>query len=179
MVSIYNNFFALHFVKPSDSSVEIEQIHEFFLFLTKENIDITCLNKVKWQKRFIHENYFLVTEAKASSFHGSVIIAKKGIQIKEVRPITSRKNSNGQALEIIGVNLETPIDGNLWIISVYNSPNQDLNSNDIFDSNLQNMLSCGDFNSPHQELNCTYYTENSEKLLETIDAGNLKLLNNG
>ena len=54
------------------------KIHEWFLFLSIENIDIACLNEVKkWQKRFVHEKYFIVTEAKASNFHGSVIIAKK------------------------------------------------------------------------------------------------------
>ena len=94
------------------------KIYELFLFLTNEKIDIVCLNEVKkWQKRFKHEKYFIVTEAKASNFHGSVIIAKKGIKFKEVRPITSRKNSSRQALEIIGVHLETPIIGNLWIIN--------------------------------------------------------------
>ena len=41
------------------------------------------------------------------------------------------------------------------------------------------MFIFGDFNSPHQELNCTYNTENSEKLLEKIDDRNFKLLNNG
>ena len=134
-----------------------------FLILTKENIDIVCLNEVKkLHKLFAHENYFIVAEAKASSFHGSVIIAKKGIKVKEIRPITTTKNSNGQALEIIGVNLETPIIGNLWIINVYNSPNQELNINEISDSNLQNMFICGNFNSPHQELNCTYKTKNCE-----------------
>ena len=69
-------------------------------------------------KTFAHENYFIVTEAKASSFHGSVIMAKKDITVKEIKPITTTKNSNQQALEIIGVNLETPIIGNLWIINV-------------------------------------------------------------
>ena len=148
------------------------KIHELFLFLTKENINIACLNEVKnWQKRFVHEKYFIVTEAKASNFHGSVIIAKKGINVKEVRPIISRKNSNGQALEIIGVNLETAIIGNLWIINVYNSPNQDLNTAEIFDTNPQNVFKCGDFNSPNQELNCKHNTENGEKLPEIIDEG--------
>ena len=41
------------------------------------------------------------------------------------------------------------------------------------------MLICGDFSSPHQELNCTYNTENGKKLLEMIDDGNFKQLNNG
>ena len=156
------------------------KIHELFLFLTKEKIDNVCLNEFKkWQKPFAHENYFIVTEAKASSFHGSAIIAKKGITVKEIKPITIRRNSNGQALEIIGVNLETSIIGNLWIINVYNSHNQELNINEIFDSNLKNIFICGDFNSPHQELNFPYNTKNGEKLLEIIDDGNFKLLNNG
>ena len=156
------------------------KIYELFLFLTNENNDIVCLNEVKkWQKHFTHEKNFIVTEAKASSFHASIIIAKKVLKVKEVRSITSRKNSNGQTLEIIGVNLETTIIGNLWIINVYNSPNQNLNFSEIFDSNLQNMLICGDFNSPYQELNCTYNTKNGKKLLEIIDNGNFKLLKNG
>ena len=75
--------------------------------------------------------------------------------------------------------LETPIIGNLWLINVYNSPNQELNINEILDSNLQNLFISGDFNCPDQELNCTYNTKNGEKLLEIIDDGNFKLLNNG
>ena len=68
------------------------KIHDLFLFLKKLNIDIVCLIEVKkWQKRFAHENYFIVTEAKASSFYGFVIVAKKSITVKEVRPITTRK----------------------------------------------------------------------------------------
>ena len=90
-----------------------DKTHELFFFFTKENIEIVCLNEVKnWQKRVVHENYFIVREPKPSSFYGSVVIAKKSIKIKEVRPITFRKNSNGQALMIIGVSLETPITGN-------------------------------------------------------------------
>ena len=73
--------------------------------------------------------------------------------------------------------METPIIENFWIINVYNSPNQDLNKTEIFDNNPQNVFICGDFNS-HQELNCTYNTENDEKLLEIIE-GKFKLLNNG
>ena len=42
-------------------------------------------------KPFAHRNYFNVTEAKASSFHGSVIIAKKGITVKEIKQITTKK----------------------------------------------------------------------------------------
>ena len=140
-----------------------------------------CL--LKWSqemaKTFHTWKIFHCNRSKKSNFHGSVIIAKKGIKVKEVRPITSRENSNGQALEIIDVNLETPIIGNLWIINVYNSPNQNLNFNAIFYCNLQNMLICGDFNSSRQELNCTYNSKNGEKRPEIIDDRNFKLLNNG
>ena len=74
--------------------------------------------------------------------------------------------------------LETSTIGNLWIIIAYNFPNQDVNFTEVFDSNHQNFFICGYFNSPHQELNCTYNAENDEKLLENIDDGNLKLLKN-
>ena len=49
----------------------------------------------------------------------------------------------------------------------------------IFESNLQNMFKLKNFNSPYQELNCTYITGNGRKLLDIIDDGNLKLWNNG
>ena len=105
---------------------------------------------------------------KGKQFFCSVIMAKKGIRVKVVRSIISRKNNNGQALEIIGVNWETPIIGNFWIINVYLSTNQDLNLNETFFSNHQNLFICV---SPHQELNCTYNTENSEILLDIFDDG--------
>ena len=41
------------------------------------------------------------------------------------------------------------------------------------------MFLCGDINSPHQELNCSYDSENGKKLLANIDEGTFKLLNNG
>ena len=44
---------------------------------------------------------------------------------------------------------------------------------------MTNVFVCGDFNSPHQELNCAYDSENGEKLLNLIDNGHFKLLNNG
>ena len=44
---------------------------------------------------------------------------------------------------------------------------------------MSNVFVCGDFNSPHQELNCSYDSENEEKLLNLIDNGHFKLLNNG
>ena len=44
---------------------------------------------------------------------------------------------------------------------------------------MKNVFICGDFNAPHQELNCTYNTENGNKEIETIENGTFKLLNNG
>ena len=44
---------------------------------------------------------------------------------------------------------------------------------------MKNVFIFEDFNAPHQELNCTYYTENGDKIIETIEAGKFKLLNNG
>ena len=38
------------------------EIHELFLFLTKGKVDNVWLNEVKkWQKRFVHEKYFIAT----------------------------------------------------------------------------------------------------------------------
>ena len=44
---------------------------------------------------------------------------------------------------------------------------------------MKNIFICGDFNAPHQELNCTYNTENGDKIIEIIETGIFKLLNNG
>ena len=108
-----------------------KQTFRIVLVAYEENIDIVCINEFKkLRKRFAYEKKLVVTETKTSSYYGSVIIAKKGINVRGLRPITSKKNTNEQAVEIIGVNLETPI-------SFYFSLNQDLNFNQIFDSNLE------------------------------------------
>ena len=75
--------------------------------------------------------------------------------------------------------MEPPIIGNLWIINIYSSTDQDLNYNELFDSNPQSMFICGDFSFSHQELKYTYNIENGKKVQEIIDDGNFKLLNNG
>ena len=49
----------------------------------------------------------------------------------------------------------------------------------MFVSGLKNVFICGVFNAPHQELNFTYKNENGEKIVETIENANFKLLNNG
>ena len=44
---------------------------------------------------------------------------------------------------------------------------------------MTNVFVCDDFNSPHQELNCSYDSENGEKLMNLIYNSHFKLLNNG
>ena len=44
---------------------------------------------------------------------------------------------------------------------------------------MKNVFICGDFNAPHQELSCTYNIENGDKIIETIEIGKFKILNNG
>ena len=46
---------------------------------------------------------------------------------------------------------------------------------------MKNVYICGEFNTPHiiAHIHCTYHTENSDKILETIETGTFKLLNNG
>ena len=44
---------------------------------------------------------------------------------------------------------------------------------------MKNVFVCADFNAPHQEPNCSYYSENGEKLLKIIDEGAFNMLSNG
>ena len=43
---------------------------------------------------------------------------------------------------------------------------------------MKNVFICGDFNAPHQELNCTYNAENGDNIIEIIETATFKLLNN-
>ena len=49
----------------------------------------------------------------------------------------------------------------------------------VFSERMSNVFVCGDFNSTHRELNSSYDCENGEKLLNLIEKGHFKLLNNG
>ena len=51
-----------------------------------------------------------------------------------------------------------------------------LSSKKIFSGKLKNVFLCGDFNAPHPELNCSYDSENGEKIPKVIDEGTFKLL---
>ena len=48
-----------------------------------------------------------------------------------------------------------------------------------FSGQLKNIFVCGNFNAPHHKINCSYDSENGEKLLNVIDEGTFKLPNNG
>ena len=65
------------------------------------------------------------------------------------------------------------------IITAWNSPGKPLSTDKIFSGKLKNIFVCGDFNAPLYELNCSYDSENGEKLLNIFDEGTFKLLNNG
>ena len=153
---------------------------DLLVSLKEKDIDIVCLNEVKsWQKENLNRDYFVVTETRASKSHGSIILAKEATTIIEVKPEKFDSNERGKIFEIIKACFEVPVIGHLWVIALYISPGRDLNLSEIFETEMKNVFICGDFNAPHQELNCTYNNENGEKIIETIETGNFKLLNNG
>ena len=103
------------------------KILELLVFLKEKDIDIVCLNEVKsWQKN-LTDDYFAVTETKASKSHGSIILAKKGTTIIEVKPEKFDRNERGKVFEKIKACFEVPVIGHLWVIALYNSPGRDLN----------------------------------------------------
>ena len=150
------------------------------IFGGKRYIDIVCLNEFKsLQKENLTDDYFVVTETRASKSHGSIILAKKGTTIIEVKPEKFDRNERGKMFDIIKACFEVTVTGHLGVIALYNSPGRDLNLSEIFETEMKNVFICADFNAPHQELNCTYNTENGDKVIETTETGKFKLLNNG
>ena len=125
------------------------------------------------------DDYFVVTETRATKSHGSIILVKKGTTIIEVKPEKFDRTERGKTFEIIKACFEVPVIGHLWVIALYNSPGRHLNLSEIFETEMTNVFICGNFNAPHQELNCTYNTKNDEKIIENIETGKFKLLNNG
>ena len=105
------------------------KVHLLFLFLTKEKMDIVFLNEVKKCKNVSFTKKTLLQQKQKQAVFMGLLSLHKGIKVKEVRTIISRKNSNGQALEIIGVNLDN------WC-KLGNSPNQNLSFNELFETNL-------------------------------------------
>ena len=156
------------------------KILELLVFLKERDIDILCLSEVKsWQKENVTDDFFVVAETRASKSHGSIILAKRGTIIIEVKPEKFDRNGQGKIFEIIKACFEVPVIGHLWVTALYNSPGRDLNLSELFETEMKNVFTCGDFNAPHQELNCTYNTENGEKIIQTIETGKFKILNNG
>ena len=105
-----------------------------------------------------------------------MILAKKGTTIIEAKPEKFVRNDRGKVFEKIKACFEVPVLGHLWVIDLYNSAGRDLNLSENFETDMKN---CGDFNAPHQELNCTYNTENGDKIIEAIESGTFKRLING
>ena len=122
-------------------------------------------------KENLTDDYFIVTELRASKSHGSIILRKKGTTIIEVKPEKCDRNERGKVFEIIKACCEVPVIGHLCAIVVYNSPGRDLNLSEKFETELKIVFIYGDFNAPYQELNCTYNTENGDKIIETIETG--------
>ena len=156
------------------------KINDLILFLAENDIDIICVNEVKkWQKTSPLRNYVVATETYTNNHHGSLILIKNNIVINQTEPAEKENDCVGKTLEILQLCITVPYFGDFWIISVYNSSGKPLSLEKLFSESMTNVFVCGDFNSLHQELNCSYDSGNGEKLLNLIDNGHFKLLNNG
>ena len=123
-------------------------------------------------------NYIVASETFNNGHHGSAILVKNSIVIKRIEPVEKETDSNGRTLEILKICRKLPSFDNFWIITAYNSTGKPLSTDKIFSGMMKNVFVCGDFNAPNHELNCSYDSENGEKLLNIIDEGNFKLLKN-
>ena len=102
------------------------KISELLEFLKEKDIDIVCLNEDKsWQNENLTDDYFVLTETRASKYYGSMILAKKGTTIIEVKTVTFDKNDRGKVFEVIKAFFEVPILGHPCVIALYNSPGPD------------------------------------------------------
>ena len=156
------------------------KINDLILFSAEKDIDINCVNEVKkWQKTTPLSNYIVAAETYANAHHGSDILIKNNIVIKRVEPVEKENDYRGKTLEILKIFITLPLFGDFWIVSVYNSPGKPLSLEKVFSERTSNVFVCGDFNSPHRELNSSYDCENGENLLNLIEKGHFKLLNNG
>ena len=154
-------------------------INDLILFSAVKDIDVICVNEVKkLQKTTPLSNYTVAAETYANGHHGSVILMKNNIVIKRVEPVEKENDYRGKTLEILKICITLPLFGDFWIVSVYNSPGKSLSLEKVFSERMSNVFVCGDFNSSHRELNCSYDSENGEKLSNLIEKGHFKLLNN-
>ena len=124
-------------------------------------------------KKNLTDDYFVVTETRASKSQDSLILAKKGTTIIEVKPEKVDRNERGKIFEIIKARFEVLVIGHLWVIALYNSPGQDWNLSEIFETEKKNVFICRYFNAPRQKLNCTYNTVNGDKVIETSETGKI------
>ena len=118
-----------------------QNIKKYFVFFNEKEIDIVYLNEVKsWQNENLTDDYFVVTETRASKSHGSIILAKKETTIIEVEAEKFDRHERGKVFEIKTC-FEVPVIGHLWVIALYNSPGRDLNLSEIFETEMKNVLS--------------------------------------
>ena len=72
------------------------KISELLVFLKENDIDIVCLNEVKsWHNENLSDDHFVVPETNGTKSHGSMILAKKGTTIIEVKPEKFDRNERG------------------------------------------------------------------------------------
>ena len=143
------------------------------------DIDILCVNEVKNGRKQDLFVIILLQQKLIPTVIMALILIKNNIVINQTKPAEKENDCSGKTLEILKLCFKIPYFGDFWIISVYNSPGKPLSLEKIFSESMTNGFVCGDFNSPHQELNCSYDSENGEKHLNLIDNGHFNLLNNG
>ena len=72
------------------------------MFSTEEEKDVICLNEVKnWKKRNSLNGYIVATETFNNGHHGSAILVKKSIVIKQIEPVEKETDSNGRTVETL------------------------------------------------------------------------------
>ena len=102
---------------------------------------------------------------------------KNSIVIKQIEPVEKETDSNGRTLETLKNCLKLQSFDDFWIRTAYNSPGKPLSTDKIFSGKFRNVFIFGDSSAPHHETNCSYDSENREKLTNIIDEGTFKLLN--
>ena len=133
------------------------------------------MNEAKnWKKSNLPQQ-----QHRCNGHHGSAILVKNSIVIKQIEPVEKEIDSNERMLETLKFCLKLPSFDDLWIITAYNSLGKPLSTDKIFSGKLKNVFVCGGFNAPQHELNCSYNSESGEKLPNIIDDTTFKLMNNG
>ena len=157
------------------------KILKLLVFLKEKNIDIVCLNEVKsWQKENLADDYFVVTETRASKSHGSIILAKKGTTIIEVKPETFDRNERGK------INFRN---NKIMLWSTCYRSSLGYSTLQITGSRFESIRNFWNWNdkrfflwrfqcsTSRAELHIWHWK--CDKIIETIETGKFKLLNNG